>query len=398
METRQFHDKKVSLLGFGCMRLPLLTADDHKSIDMATFQKLVDYAYEQGVNYYDTAYIYHEGLSEPSIGKALQKYPRESYFLANKMPGWLLKDGLTAEQVFEEQRKRCQVDYFDFYLCHAIGKSPTDFEDHLLNNGSFEYLLQQKKAGRIRHLGFSFHGNVERFKVLLGRHDWDFVQIQLNYLDWRLQDAKTLYALLEEKNIPCVVMEPVRGGNLCHISDEVTQMLEEAAPGMSTASWAIRFVASLPNVLTVLSGMNVMAHVKDNIQTVKDFTPLNATEKELLAHIADIFMASGNIPCTACRYCMDCPTGVDIPEVFTAYNQAAAAMALPVDIPIQRVYNKDTHKFLAAYAGIAPENRAHQCIMCGQCAENCPQGIAIPEEMRRIAKIISEIKPELGEA
>ncbi len=398
METRRFHDKKVSLLGFGCMRLPLLSADNQKSIDMTTFQGLVDYAYEQGVNYYDTAYIYHEGLSEGSIGEALRKYPRESYFLANKLPGWLLKDGLTAEAVFEEQLKRCGVDYFDFYLCHAIGKSPTDFEDHHQKSGAFEYLLEQKKAGRIRHLGFSFHGNVERFKVLLSRHDWDFVQIQLNYLDWQLQDAKTLYSLLEEKNIPCVVMEPVRGGNLCHISDDVTSMLQKAAPGMSTASWAIRFVASLPNVLTVLSGMNVMAHVKDNIQTVKNFTPLNEQEKELLAKVADIFMGSGTIPCTACRYCMDCPAGVDIPEVFGAYNTAAAAMALPVDIPIQRIYNKDTHTFLTAYAAIAPGNRAHHCIECGQCVENCPQAISIPQEMARIAQIISEIKPELGEA
>lgn len=397
METRQFRDKNVSLLGFGCMRLPLLDRENQTSIDMEKFQRQVDHAYAQGVNYYDTAYMYHEGASEPSIAAALKKYPRESFFLADKMPGWLLKGKEHAIGIFEEQLKRCQVDYFDFYLCHAVGKSPTDFEEEFVDSGVFDYLLQQKEQGKIHHLGFSFHGNVERFKVILDYYPWDFVQIQLNYLDWKLQEAETLYGLLEERNIPCVVMEPVRGGSLCHISDEVTAMLKEAEPNRSTASWAIRFVASLPNVLTVLSGMNVMEHVEDNIGSVTNFVPLSEADKALLGRVADIFMASGSIPCTACRYCMDCPAGVDIPEVFAAYNTAAAALGLSVDMPIQHLYNKDTHTFLDAYAAMSSESRAHNCISCGECTVACPQAIPIPEEMGRIAQLIADIRPDLGE-
>lgn len=389
MEKRRYRntEDQISLLGFGCMRLPRKNPDGPE-IDAETAGKMVDYAYRHGVNYFDTAYPYHEGLSETFIGAALKKYPRSSFHLADKMPGWLLKKDGDGKRIFEEQLQKCGVDYFDFYLCHSI-KETADFQKRYEKLDTLEYLKQQRKAGRIRHLGFSFHGTPEELLKMLGHCDWDFVQIELNYLDWKVQRAKEQYRILEERGIPCIVMEPVRGGNLCTLCDESVRMLQKVHPDRSTASWAIRFAASLPDVLTVLSGMSTPEQVKDNIETVGHFEPMTEAERKVLFQARDAFLRTSAIPCTACRYCMDCPSGVNIPRVFWAYNQCAASLHLPASFDRGHLSRREADAFRKAFASIPKEERAEHCVACGKCMKRCPQGIRIPERMKEISSLIS---------
>lgn len=262
METRAYRgtDDRVSLLGFGAMRLPRVSPDTQE-IDFERARELIDCAYTHGVNYFDTAYRYHDGDSEPFLGRALAEYPRESYHLASKMPTWLVHSLDEGKRIFADQLERCRTDYFDFYLCHSVGKSVEEFTDVYEKTGLLDHLRAQKAAGAIRRLGFSFHGTPEVLRELIARGGWDFVQIQLNYLDWELLDAAQQYRILEENGLPCIVMEPVRGGNLVSLCPEAVEILRAARPGASTASWAIRFAASLPNVLTVLSGMSTLEQV-----------------------------------------------------------------------------------------------------------------------------------------
>ena len=361
----------ISVLGRGCMRFPKVEGSE--TIDREKAKQIVDLAYKRGVNYFDTAYRYHEGDSELFIGEALKKYPRESFHLATKMPMWLVKTPEDAPRIFEDQLRRCQVDYFDFYLCHAMGAA--SFET-MKANGVYEYLRKEKEAGRIRHLGFSFHDTPEVLRQILDYGEWDFTQIQLNYLDWELQDAKGQYELLTERGIPVVVMEPVRGGALASLCDEADAVFKAARPDKSVASWAVRYVASLPNVMTVLSGMSTLQQVEDNTATMIDFEPLTDSDRKVIEEALEAYRKNKTIPCTGCRYCMDCPFGVDIPGVFKAYNTFA----------IGRNKGQLRAQIEALGEGHGPE----MCQACGKCMKLCPQHIQIPDRMKEIAALLAE--------
>lgn len=371
MEYRELRGgkEKVSLLGFGCMRLPRLHPDKPE-IDTELGQRMVDYAYSHGVNYFDTAYPYHEGLSEPFIGAALSKYPRESYNLVTKLPTWLINGEADIERYFNEQLQKCGVDYFDFYLVHSLNAERFETVQKL---HIFENLCELKAKGKIRHIGFSFHDKPDVLERILAAHDWEFAQIQLNYLDWELQDARRQYELIEQKGIQCTIMEPVRGGMLATLTPEAVDCFQQANPNVSTASWAIRYAASLPNVLTVLSGMTNFDHVTDNVATMEAFRPLSQQEREVIDHALAAYRKAVTIPCTGCRYCMDCPAGVSIPEVFAAYNRYATS--------------KSRSMFEELYHALDAGQRADNCVACGTCLPKCPQHIDIPKHMKEIAAL-----------
>ncbi len=371
MEYRELRGgkEKVSLLGFGCMRLPRLHPDKPE-IDTELGQRMVDYAYSHGVNYFDTAYPYHEGLSEPFIGAALSKYPRESYNLVTKLPTWLINGEADIEHYFNEQLQKCGVDYFDFYLVHSLNAERFETVQKL---HIFENLCELKAKGKIRHIGFSFHDKPDVLERILAAHDWEFAQIQLNYLDWELQDARRQYELIEQKGIQCTIMEPVRGGMLATLTPEAVDCFQQANPNVSTASWAIRYAASLPNVLTVLSGMTNFDHVTDNVATMEAFRPLSQQEREVIDHALAAYRKAVTIPCTGCRYCMDCPAGVSIPEVFAAYNRYATS--------------KSRSMFEELYHALDAGQRADNCVACGTCLPKCPQHIDIPKHMKEIAAL-----------
>jgi len=369
MEKRQFQKtgEEISLLGFGCMRLPRTNADTQE-IDFEKAAEMIDYAYKNGVNYFDTAYPYHEGLSEPFLGQVLPNYPRESYKLATKMPVWLLQTAADIERIFEEQLARCRADYFDFYLVHGLNRDRIEITKNL---EVIAYLEKERERGRIRRLGFSFHDEPRLLERVLDMHEWDFAQIQLNYMDWELQDARGQYELLTSRGIPVVVMEPVRGGALANLSLEARDILIDAEPQSSLASWAMRFVGELPNVLTVLSGMSTFEHVKDNVKTYSPLVPLWKEKQDVLARALTAYRKSGAVPCTGCAYCMDCPFGVDIPKVFAVYNQHKIAN--------YRI------AFEIGYRVLGEAHNAHRCTSCGRCLPLCPQYIDIPARMREVA-------------
>lgn len=374
MDKRQFRDtgKEISLLGFGCMRFPVI-GDNQAEIDEEKSMALLDRAIEGGVNYFDTAYIYHEGKAEQFVGKALSRYPRESYYLATKMPSPPVKSAEDVPRIFEEQLKNLQTDYFDFYLVHNVStlSLPKIEGFHYI-----DFLNQKKREGKIRHLGFSFHDTPEILEKTIKMYDWDFAQLQINYLDWELQNAKRQYEILTENNLPVIVMEPVRGGSLANLSGASAEILKQADPQASAASWAFRFVASLPNVLTVLSGMSTAAQVEDNLKTMSDFQPLAAADYETIERALAEYKKAGAIPCTGCRYCMDCPAGVDIPAVFSIYNEYC--------------FTKSVYIFKENYHVLGKEHQASLCVNCGACVEKCPQGIAIPERMEDVNALLIE--------
>jgi len=319
LEYRQLlkGNEKISLLGFGFMRLPVIE-NNPADIDEKKAFEMVDYARSQGVNYFDTAYMYHEGKSELFASRVLAKYPRESYYLADKLPIWALNTEEDIDRIFNEQLDKCGVGFLDNYLMHAMSKS--SFEKAIKLN-VYDKLKEYKDKGKIRNLGFSFHDTPEVLEWMLNTYDWDFVQIQLNYLDWDFQNAKKQYELIEAKGIPCIIMEPVRGGALANLCPEAREILKKHSPEKSVASWAIRFAASLPNVLTVLSGMSDFSQVKDNIGSMSPFMPLSEQERKVLDDALEAYKKAKIIPCTGCRYCMDCPFGVDIPGVFRIVNR-----------------------------------------------------------------------------
>lgn len=375
MEMRQYRDTdvKVSLLGMGCMRLPKVDPEK-EDIDYEKAQEIIDYAYANGVNYFDTAYGYHGGQSELFVGQALKKYPRESFFLASKMPIWYVKEKGDVERIFNEQLQRCQTDYFDFYLFHS--QNAANFQK-CQEFGVYEFLSQMKAEGKIRRLGFSFHDTPEVLRHICDTYPWDFAQIQLNYLDWEMQDAKTQYQILNDREIPVIVMEPVRGGVLASPCEAADILFREERPDKSVASWAIRFAASLPGVLTVLSGMSNMEQVRDNVDTMTRFEPLTDREREVIDEALEAYRKKDTVPCTGCRYCMDCPFGVDIPKMFSLYNHY--------------VLDRDGEDYLEAYEAQPESERADQCQACGACMEKCPQHIRIPDQMVTIRETVEKI-------
>ena len=392
-------DKKtgaaISLLGFGCMRFPVLEPGKPE-IDEELSMKMIDYAYRRGINYYDTAYPYHGGLSETFTGKALKRYPRETFYLADKMPGWAVRKPEDAPRIFEEQLQKCQVEYFDYYLLHALGNRK-DYERIYEEYGVLEYLKQQKAEGRIRSLGFSFHGDLEFFKYLLDKdEEWDFVQIQYNYYDYddKRQMSGTLNRLLDERGIQSIIMEPVRGGMLATLNKGTVEMLKKAEPKRSVASWAIRYAGTPRNVLTVLSGMSLLEHVVDNIATMSPLKPVSEEEEILLNKVVTAYKANRPIPCTECRYCMPCPYGVDIPGIFMAYNKCTGDLNMPdPNEPFDDEFKRKRRALLVTYNNtVEKSGQAHHCIGCNKCVEHCPQRIKIPQRLDEIEKLVKTVK------
>lgn len=369
MNYKSFQDISISGLGMGNMRLPVQGDKAGAPIDRVRAQEIIDYAMENGINYYDTAYVYHGGESEKFLGEAMKKYPRENYHLATKYLVFVNPD---YKAVFEEQLARLQTDYIDFYLLHGINDEHCET---YLNNGCIEYFLEQKKAGRIRYLGFSAHAGVETLKRAADHHQWDFAQIQLNYYDWKYGNAAKEYKVLEERNIPIVVMEPVRGGRLANLSSEAVQMLKEAHPDWSMASWALRWVKRLPQVQVVLSGMSNMEQIRDNVNTFEEPEGLSDADAELLMKACEAFRNEICVPCTACRYCCDdCPKKINIPACLEIYNG----------------YKTDGAWVLDRLKSIDSEGKPADCIGCGACAGHCPQSISIPEIMAELANLASK--------
>ncbi len=370
MIFKDFQDKKLSQLGFGTMRLPTLEGGE---IDQLQVEEMTDYAIKNGVNYFDTAYPYHGSKSEISIGRALAKYPRESFYLATKYPGHQISNSYNPREIFEEQLKKCCVEYFDFYLLHNVYENSINtYLDERW--GIIDYFRQQKKLGRIKHLGFSTHGSVEVMKRFLDAcgDDMEFCQIQLNWLDWTLQDAKGKVELLNEKNIPIWVMEPVRGGSLCKLAQADEEKLKAMDSSKTVPQWGFCWLQDIPGITMVLSGMSNMEQMKDNIATFESAKPLTEQEKTALAEIAEGMKKS--VPCTACRYCTDhCPMGLDIPMLIATYNELKFSPSMNVSMRLEHL----------------PEDKQPSaCIGCGRCVSMCPQLINIPEIMKDMAEIL----------
>lgn len=364
VDRKQFKNIEISRLGLGNMRLPCKTPIKREAnplIDYNKAQELVDMAYENGVNYFDTAYMYHAGKSEKFIGQALKKYPRESYYLADKLPIWMCKRPADMQKIFDKQLQRTGIDCFDFYLLHALDKG--NFEK-CEKYGAYDFLLEKQKQGLIKNIGFSFHGTIDDLKTIVAAHHWDFAQIQMNYLDWKNQDAKTQYEILTEAGIPVIVMEPVRGGKLADVPKRVEELFVNNAPDKSIASWAIRFCATHDNVLTILSGMNAKEQMLDNLQSLTDFVPMTDVELKICQNAASIINESEIIPCTGCDYCADCPKSVKISTIFDVYNKLKTGE-----------YTAGQAK--EKYAQIDVNHT--QCVACGKCKEHCPQSIDIPK-------------------
>jgi len=368
-----FQDKKLSLLGFGAMRLPL--CEDGR-VDIAQTEEMMAYAFEHGVNYIDTAYPYHDGQSEIIMGEILNKYPRDSFYLATKYPGHQISSSYNPAAIFEKQLEKCGVEYFDFYLLHNVYEN--SMQTYLDPKwGILDYFKEQKRLGRIRHLGFSTHGSVDAIEEFLDicGDDMEFCQIQLNYLDWTLQDAKAKYEMLTKRNIPVWVMEPVRGGKLVNLSDTNIAKLKELREDESVASWGFRFLQELPNVKMVLSGMSNLEQLADNIHTFESYKNLSAEEMQVLFEIAESMKDS--IPCTSCRYCTEgCPMGLDIPKMISIYNEIRIAPGMNAGMRIEL---------------LPEEKKPSACIACGKCTKICPQGIEIPKVLSDFTEALKKI-------
>ena len=374
MIYRDFQDVKLSALGMGAMRLPVVDGDDSK-IDEAAAFAMVDEAMAWGVNYYDTAWGYHNGNSELVMGKALARHPREKFYLATKFPGYDLSNMGKVEEIFEKQLEKCQVEYFDFYLFHNVCEMNIDaYLDP--KYGTYDYLLAQKKNGRIRHLGFSAHGDYDVMKRFLEAYgkDMEFCQIQLNYLDWDFQDAKRKVELLNQWNIPVWVMEPLRGGKLASLAPEDEAKLKALRPDEGIPAWAFRYLQSIPSVVVTLSGMSNMEQMKENIATFETDKPVNETELETLHAIAQGMVKKIVLPCTACHYCVShCPKHLPIPDLLKLYNEAMVAGSGMFIAPM-------------ALSAIPAEHQPSACIACHSCEKVCPQQIHIPDALADFAR------------
>ena len=408
--------EKVSLLGYGMMRLPTTgggtgTERLDSPIDQETVNRQVDYALEHGVNYFDTSPAYCQGKSEQATGIALSRHPRNKYFIATKLSNfneatWTRKASM---EMFENSLKELRVSYVDYLLLHAIGMGDDPlaaFNGRYMDNGILDWLVEQKRKGRIRNLGFSYHGDIKIFDMLLRWHDegkyhWDFVQIELNYLDWnhadeinaRNTDAVYLYGELEKRGIPAVIMEPLLGGRLANVPDAIVAKMKEREPEKSVASWAFRFAGTPEKVLTVLSGMSYMEHLRDNISTYAPLKPLTKEEVKFLEDIANDIYNLKTVPCNECNYCMPCPYGINSPAILSHYNQCIKEGNMPDKGTQAPDYRRARRAYLIGYDRSVPKLRqASHCIGCGQCTEHCPQGIDIPHEMRRIDEFTEQLK------
>lgn len=391
---------KVGILGYGCMRWPMVKDSDGKDIiDQETVNRLVDHAMEHGVNYFDTAPVYLQGFSETATGIALKRHPRDKYFIATKLSNMRDHTFEGAIAMYKRSMEKLQVDYIDYYLLHSVPNGEM-FKKRFLDNGVLDYMLKEREEGRIRNLGLSFHGNKEGFDELLALHDkyhWDFVQIQLNWMDWthagkRNTDAQYLQAELDKRGIPSVIMEPLLGGRLAKVPEHIADKLKERNPSGSVASWAFRFAGTHEGVLCVLSGMTYMEHLQDNISSYSPLVPLNEKEMAFLEEIADLMSKYPLIPCNDCKYCMPCPYGIDIPAILLHYNKCVTEGEMATDSGSES-YRKNRRAYLVGYDRAVPKLRqADRCISCGQCTEHCPQKINIPVELFKIDRYVEKLK------
>lgn len=373
MIYNDFQGIRLSALGMGNMRLPVIGGDDAR-IDVKASEEMIEYCMSHGINYYDTAYGYHGGNSETVVGDILKKYDRDSFYLASKFPGYSLSNMPKVKEIFEEQLQKCRVDYFDFYLFHNVCEMNVDaYLDP--KYGIYDYLIEQKRNGRIKHLGFSAHGDIGCMKKFLDAYgkDMEFCQIELNYFDYAFQDAKGKTELLNSLNIPVWVMEPVRGGQLAHLSDDAESRLKALRPDESIASWSFRFLQSIEGVTVTLSGMSNLEQVKENIATYEEEKPLTDEEMSVLLGIADDMIKKTTVPCTACHYCVShCPMSLDIPFLLKLYNEAMVAGAGDFIAPM-------------ALQSLDEDKKPWACIGCRSCEEVCPQTIKIPDELSRFS-------------
>lgn len=363
----------IKRFGFGCMRFPV---NSDESVNYEETEKMIDYAFKNGVNYFDTAYVYHSGKSETVLGSILKKYPRESFMIANKYPGHQIVETYYPEPIFLEQLERCQVDYFDYYLLHNINENSISvYKDEKW--GILDYFKKQKELGKIKHLGFSCHCSVELLKEFLEYcgDSMEFCQIQLNYLDWTLQDGKAKYDLLTERKIPIYIMEPLRGGKLATLPESETKKLNALRNGATPVEWAFSFLLNLPNVKMILSGMSAFSQVKENIEIFQKYQPLNEAEVKTLFDVAEKLKDS--VPCTGCGYCLkDCPQGLNIPFMLSIYNDLKIQKAVATRIRID---------------ALPEDKQSTACIGCGLCAQNCPQKINVPAELNNLSDILKSM-------
>ncbi|WP_304612260.1 aldo/keto reductase, partial [Paramuribaculum intestinale] len=398
---------RVSILGYGCMRLPTVKdADGQDVIDQEEVNRSVDEALKGGVNYFDTSPAYCKGFSERAMGIALSRHPRQSYFIATKLSNfnpstWPREKSI---EMYRNSLRELRTDYIDYMLLHAVGQGGMEnLHGRYLDNGMLDFLMAEREAGRIRNLGFSYHGDVEVFDYLLANHDryrWDFVQIQLNYIDWnhakevneRNTNAEYLYGELRKRGIPAVIMEPLLGGRLASVNNNLTARMKQRRPADSVASWAFRYAGSFEGVLTVLSGMTYREHLRDNLRTYSPLQPLTDDELAFLDMAARIILSYPTVGCTDCKYCMPCPYGIDIPSIFRHYNRCVNEGEVP-SRSVDPDYERARKAFLVGYDRSVPRLRqAERCIGCGECVPHCPQGIKIPDQLARIDAIVEKLK------
>ena len=403
--TSNKKNDRVSLLGYGCMRWPTVPAPDGKGdmIDQDAVNELVDYAIKHGVNYFDTSPAYVQGWSEKSTGIALKRYPRESNYIATKLSNFKVWTREASIKMYKQSFIDLQTDYIDYYLLHSIGNGGMEtFNARYIDNGMLDYLIKEREAGRIRNLGFSFHGTQDIFDHVLAMDDkvhWDFVQIQMNYVDWRHAsganvNAEYLLGELKKRNIQAIIMEPLLGGRLSNLPQHIVARLKQRRPEDSVASWAFRFAGSPKEVLTVLSGMTYMEHLQDNLRTYSPLVPLTDEDYEFLEETAQLIKKYPTVPCNDCKYCMPCPYGIDIPAVLLHYNKCVNEGNVPRSSKDEN-YEQARRAYLISYDRAVPKIRqADHCIGCGQCISHCPQSIEIPHELHRINAFIEQLKQD----
>lgn len=377
--TRKFMNSDIPLIALGCMRLPI----ENGKIDMVELDKMVEYAMAHGANYFDTAYMYVDGKSENAIGEVLKKYPRESFILADKCPAYLVNSPADVRKLCLEQLKKCQVEYFDNYMVHNINKNTLN---NYRDNDMYGELIKLKKEGKVKNVGFSFHGDPKMLREVIKEHKWDFCQLQINYLDWEVVNADELYEIADEAGVPIIVMEPLRGGALCALPDKAVQKLKEECPDDTPASFGLRWVASKKRVFTILSGMSNLQQIKENINTFVNYREFSEKEEKTAHEIAQIIQSQGAISCTACKYCLEvCPTGINIPAIFGLYN----------------IYKSSTQPsknfmFLYNYKALDESTRADKCIDCKLCIKNCPQDLDIPNLLKEVDKAVKEVEKNMS--